>query len=211
MVFGVPPESRFFGLQKDRIGNIIVYYVDKIGHGLSLTKLLKLLYLTDEESVKKTGVPITWLDHNAWKRGPVSPDVFFEIKSLEEGIIRNEKESLDEFISVSTEDYKNKTKYTCINAKRSFDNSEFTDFELGIFDHVVSKYGNMSADKLEALTHKEGSLYDGVYKANNLEAVFKLKGSSSHPVEFFPLIKDDPIKQLAYKSAYQSLDFQQGI
>ena len=58
-------------VNKDKIGNLIVLLAGRL-KPLYHTKLIKLLYLIDEEAVKDGGIPITWLDYKAWQYGPVS-------------------------------------------------------------------------------------------------------------------------------------------
>jgi uncharacterized phage-associated protein len=64
----------------DKVGNLIIYLVDEIKRKyrqpLYITKLLKLLYIIDETSVKETGVPVTSLDYKVWRMGPVAYAVY---------------------------------------------------------------------------------------------------------------------------------------
>ena len=55
---------------RNLIGNILILLSTRC-KPLYHTKLLKLLYLIDEEATKRTGTPLTWLSYNVWQFGPV--------------------------------------------------------------------------------------------------------------------------------------------
>ena len=80
-------------------------------------------------------------------------------------------------------------------------------------DRIVSEFGKFSVEKLISYLHKEGSLWDKVVKENNLEFVFDLQGGSKsdYYVPLVDLLKGDEQKQMVYRSAYNSLDFQAKI
>lgn len=66
----------------DKIGNAIVFLAERI-KPLSKTKLLKLIYLIEEYSVRTYGLPFFNLDFTVWKLGPVSRDIFVDLSSDE--------------------------------------------------------------------------------------------------------------------------------
>lgn len=53
---GRTPYIKLSEEQIDKIGNSIIYFLQKI-EDLSKTKVLKLLYILDELSIKKSGIP----------------------------------------------------------------------------------------------------------------------------------------------------------
>ena len=77
--------------QLAKLGNAIIFLCDRI-KPLSKTKLLKLIYLIEEASIKRHGVPFFNIRFDVWKLGPVSRDLFVEITSepdlLEDYIIK---------------------------------------------------------------------------------------------------------------------------
>ncbi|MGD8781864.1 MAG: Panacea domain-containing protein [Ignavibacteria bacterium] len=195
----------FGKITNERVGNLILFLSSRIKN-ISLTKTIKLLYLIDEISVKETGVPVTWLDYKVWKLGPVPEKIYEEISS-------NEKNGctdfLDKYIRIKREfsdKYEKDCTYLLPNAK--FNDDEFSEYELGLFNRVVEKYGNLSSTELIDLLHKEGTLWDKKVKKEKLKKVFKLQdGKSNVSISFTDLINDE-LKELAYKSAYQSLEFE---
>lgn len=55
-------------MDKSKIGNLLAYISVTIPN-VNLRKLIKLVYLIDERSVKSRGLSVTWLDYYAWEKG----------------------------------------------------------------------------------------------------------------------------------------------
>src|SRR5690606_35238601 len=53
-----------------KVANIFIYFAERI-QPLSVNKAIKLVYLTDECAVRKTGAPISWLSYTAELEGPM--------------------------------------------------------------------------------------------------------------------------------------------
>ena len=138
--------------QIDKIGNSIVYLSTEI-KGISKTKLLKLLYILDEISIKKSGIPFLNLEYKVWKFGPVANDIFVELSSspsiLKEYIIRQTSKEGNNIIS----------------PKKAFEDDEFTQNEIELLEFVVDKFKYSSADDLISFTHrKESPWYNAAIK-----------------------------------------------
>ena len=129
----------------DKIGNAIIYLAEKIPN-LSKTKLLKLIFLIEETSIKKYGLPIFNLPFLVWKYGPVAKDIYVDLS--DDGVL------FDDYIST-----KQKRGNTFVSAKIGFSDDEFSDNEIKILGLVVEKFGNYTADELVAHTHREHSLW----------------------------------------------------
>src|SRR5690554_525756 len=71
---------RLSGSQIDKVGNALIYLSQKI-KPLSKTKALKLIYILDELSIKKSGIPFFNLKYKVWKFGPVSEEIFIDLSS----------------------------------------------------------------------------------------------------------------------------------
>ncbi|OQX99142.1 MAG: hypothetical protein B6I24_03420 [Bacteroidetes bacterium 4572_128] len=63
-------------MPKSKIINTIIYFSSKIKN-LYKTKLLKLIYLLDEISVKETACKFSNLEYHVWKYLPVNSDLFY--------------------------------------------------------------------------------------------------------------------------------------
>lgn len=182
---------------KELIGNLMIYIANYCGV-LYQTKLLKLLYLIDERAVERTGVPITWLEYEAWEMGLVTKDVYYSKNAYEN--------KFDKYVSFKrTED----NKYRVIPVKE-FDNGEFTAQELEIIDEVLRDYGKKKADALVSLTHKPGSLWSKTVKENNIH--FNSTNHVSDAVlDFKEIISGDNSKLTAYYSAMESIIYRKEL
>lgn len=138
----------------DKIGNAIIYLAGKIPN-LSKTKLLKLIFLIEETSIKKYGLPIFNLPFLVWKYGPVAKDIYVDLS--DDGVLFNKY--------ISTKQNGNNT---IVSAKIGFSDDEFSDNEIKILDLVVDKFGSYSAEQLVTLTHREHSLWYITAKENGV-------------------------------------------
>lgn len=170
------PYVKFSTDQLDKIGNTVIYLAERIPH-LSKTKLLKLLYILDEISIKKSGIPFLNLKYKVWKFGPVSEELFIDLSS--------EPVLLDKFI-----DRDNDGNY--IKPKVAFNDDEFSDNDIDLMDSVIDRFGNKSAKDLVSYTHrinapwhntaKEYSVLDLLEKEiiNNTEYLINMGQIVSH-------------------------------
>lgn len=183
---------------REKIGNLIVYIASKVTN-LYLTKLLKLLYIIDEESVIESGVPVTWLEYNVWKMGPVPTDIYYDLTF-------NNTECLFDFIEARPVA---KVKGIEIIAKKAFEDTEFSDFEMELIDRIITKYGHLNSKELVELLHKEDSLWHKIVKEQGLEKKFELAETNTSPfvIELSDKIKKDPYKLNLYQTVKESLQF----
>ena len=143
-------------IQLAKIGNTVVYLSDKIPY-LSKTKLLKLLYILDEMSIKKSGIPFLNLKYKVWKFGPVSEELFIDlssdIKLLKDYVRKNFNEEIG-------------TSY--LSPIAEFNDDEFSDNDIELMDFVIAKFGNKSAKDLVSHTHRKNAPWYNTAKANNV-------------------------------------------
>src|SRR6186713_76514 len=78
MPSGSKPSTELTRDQLEKVGNGIIYLAERI-KPLYKTKVLKLLYLLDEASVKEVGIPMFALEYRAWRMGPVSKEIYVDI------------------------------------------------------------------------------------------------------------------------------------
>jgi uncharacterized phage-associated protein len=135
------PYIKFNVEQLDKIGNTVIYLADRIPQ-LSKTKLLKLLYILDEISIKKSGIPILNLKYKVWKFGPVSEELFIELSS--------DSSLLEKFINRDNEG-------NHIVSKVKFNDDEFSENDIDLLNYVIEKYGNKTAKELVSYTHRVNS------------------------------------------------------
>jgi len=202
--------AMFRPLLNDKIGNIIRYFSSQVSH-LSLTKLLKLLYLTDETAMRETGSPVTWLEYRAWKNGPVPADIYQEIKHGEKMLIGNHLIALDDYIAVERKPNpwrKESEEVVYIRPKGEPDFSKFSDYETDLLNRILQDYGHRTATQLVDLLHREGSLWHQVVEKNRLGVNFELyQNTSNCIIDFSDLIEGDELLKMAAQSAFESLAF----
>lgn len=197
--------------EKEKLGNILIYLTDKLGPTY-LTKIIKLLYLLDETAVKETGVPVTWMEYKVWKRGPVPSDLYNtlrreQIVTPERGYGFHMGRWTDKYVTV--EEVKNPANESSISLTikpaADFVDDEFSDYEIELLDRVIDKYGQYSGNDLINILHEEGTLWDQIVREKNLEEIFALESDTSkHTIPFTDLISGDELKELSYKSAFDS-------
>ena len=180
---------------KDLIGNLIIYIVDfckNMSMPLYQTKLLKLLYLIDEESVRQIGSPITWLEYDIWQKGPVPAAIYFSKFP--------HTNKLEEYVSFE----ERSNKYLVVK-KKTFEDTNFSEIDLEIINDVLLKYGKKTSDELIEITHKDGSLWSKVVEEKKIR--FTLNNhTSNESIDFLQLIANDQIKQFNYLAARECLE-----
>jgi uncharacterized phage-associated protein len=146
------PYIKFNSDQLEKIGNTVVYLADRIPQ-LSKTKLLKLLYILDEISIKKSGIPILNLKYKVWKFGPVSEELFIDLSS--------ETTLLEKFINRDSEG-------SYIVSKIDFNEDEFSENDIELMNFVIDKYGSKTAKELISYTHRINSPWYNTAKENSV-------------------------------------------
>jgi len=168
--------------QIEKIGNTIVFLVENIS-SLSKTKILKLLYLLDEFSVRRNGVPFLNLDYKVWKYGPVAVDIFAELTSSPT-FLKEYIERVDD----------------TIKTKRPFRDDEFTRSDLELLE-VVKRVGNkFNANELVKITHDEQTLWYKSAKENGVldDLLQERINSTDFRINLRDLIIHDPWKLAVY-------------
>ena len=198
----------FRDILNDKIGNLVCYIAEKTPQ-LSLTKLLKLLYIIDERSIMSIGSPITWLEYKAWAEGPVAEDIYNEVKNRARIEIAGKNLNLDEFITVFRQENKErKQEEIFIKNKKASSLHEFSRVEKEIINDVLREFGKLPANRLIDILHTEGGVWDKTVRRNNLENDFINFGKKSTvTLHMSELIEHDEILMLSMKSSYESLAF----
>jgi uncharacterized phage-associated protein len=136
--------------QLDKVGNAMIFLSTEIP-GLQRTKLLKLLYILDEFSIERSGIPFFNLQYKMWRFGPVSPSIFLELKDK---LIH-----FDKYIQIESE---------YINPKLTFCDDEFSDNDIDLLYLVVEKFKNASGRELVDYTHRPHSPWRNAAERNNI-------------------------------------------
>ena len=178
-----------------------------------MTKTLKLLYILDETSIKETGSPVTWLDYKVWENGPVAIDVYNEIKHQEVFCYQGKELSLLHSIQLEKKfNTERNSEEVFLKPNGDFVKTIFNRYELNLLEMVVFKYGNWNATELINFLHEEGSLWHKMVSEHNLIDHFQQIGKiTNHSIEFSDLLENNPILQMAAKSSFEALAFQESI
>lgn len=183
-----PVYTKYSEDQISKIGNSIIYLLEKIDD-LPKTKLLKLLYILDEVSIKKSGIPFLNLHYDVWKFGPVDKDIFIEFSS--------KPNLLKKYIKrTATADGKTK-----ISKASEFCDDEFSDNEIDLLNFVISKFGKSSSKELVSYTHKKGSPWYNVAKKNSLLELLEKEeiNSTDLEIDLSVLVQHDRRKKQLFK------------
>ena len=86
--------TKYSPYQLSKIGNSIIYFSLHI-EKLSKTKLIELLNILDEVSIKRSGIPVLNLKFKTWKFGSVPEDIFIELSSEASFLKRYLKKSFE--------------------------------------------------------------------------------------------------------------------
>jgi uncharacterized phage-associated protein len=181
--------------QIEKIGNAIIFLANGMGM-LYKTKLLKLIYILDEISVSRQGIPFFDLEYKVWQAGPVSVDLYEEF---------NEHPfMLEEFIELQFDE-----KGTRIVAKKAFCDDEFSPMELDFLKEMIDTYKWVPADKLVDLVHRKDSPWYLKADENHLLDDFTNKrlNITDIPIDLSVLIKDDPQKLARFNENKEIADF----
>jgi uncharacterized phage-associated protein len=181
--------------QIDKLGNGLIYLIEKMGF-LPKTSLLKLVYILDEYSVKKRGFPMFNLQYEIWKYGPVCQDLYIEF---------NDGASfLKEYIK--SEVIENSTH---ISPVADFNDDEFSDSDIAIFDEIAAKFSGKNTKYLVDYTHQTNSLWYTTAKRNGvLEALLNEEiNATNFIIDFADLVSYDENKLAFYNNHVEFLNF----
>jgi uncharacterized phage-associated protein len=131
--------------QIEKLGNALIFLCEKrkqAGESVSKTHLLKLIFIIEEISVRKYGIPFFDLRFDVWKLGPVSKDLFYELTE--------EPTMLAEYIELDKEN-------KLVKPKRSFSDDEFSDIEMNLLEEISDRFLYCTAAELVNHTHRKHS------------------------------------------------------
>lgn len=170
-----------------KLGNTLIFMTERLG-ALSKTKLLKLVYLLQEASVRQHGLPFFAMPFMVWKFGPVAEDLFVDL-SEEQPVL------LAGYVECETRDC-----MTLVKARRAFQDDEFSDNEMALLETVTQTYRTFSAEQLVAHTHRNGSLWHQTAREQGVLTYLEqgLMNRTNFEIDFARLLTDMPQKQHIY-------------
>jgi uncharacterized phage-associated protein len=193
----------FSVVHKERVGQLINYLALKIKH-LYCTKLIKLLYIIDEESMKKNGIPISWLTYKVFEMGPVPDKLWYSIKDGNTvfGEFFNVIEIKAQFNEEKDINYR-------IEPISKEELSEFSRSEINIINDVIKDYGHRTSKQLIEYLHREESLWHMLVKANNIS--FDKNSTTTYNIDLSDLISHDKNKLDIYHDTKEEIDLLESL
>lgn len=176
---------------------VLLEYLATIMPNVQLRKLLKILYLIDEESVKSRAIPVTWLDYYAWKKGPVAPEIY-EMKNG----------AFSDYVTCVVGD-DGKWHVSSIKTAPYLidkDMEIMSDYERQIIDRVLLQYMHKSADELTEETHMRDSLWSQVVEENKID--FSDNSKSEYIVDLNRINDNDASLKEIYADAMDVMQMQ---
>ena len=178
-----------YTVNKEKNGVLLAYLAERIPN-ITLRKLLKLVYLTDEKFTIERGFPLTWFSYFAWKKGPVAPEVY-DVKNG----------SFAEYVQCHRNN-EDKCEVSPVSGILTQDRLNlYSQYEMDMIDKIISTYGFMSADELTDITHLDDTLWSKVVNENNL--TFSDSGRSDCEIHLNRLIEGDEEKEEVFEDALE--------
>lgn len=154
----------------DKVGNAVIYLANNIDNP-SKTKILKLLYILDEFSIKKSGIPFFNLKYQVWKYGPVEPDFFADLSSCPTLLGPYIKKGLNKF------------EHEIILPNKEFCDDEFTANEVDMLEYVAKMFKQATTNQLKSYTHRENSPWYNTALKNNVLVLLESEQINTTPFE----------------------------
>jgi len=136
-----------------KIAQMSAFFAERQGGTINILKLVKLLYLSDRESMTRHGIPISFDYAYAMDNGPMLSQALDFIN----GIIpdKSDMAKWEEWFSSRTENHQ-------IKLIRDFgrdDLDEISEADLGVLEAVWKSFGHMDQWELVDYTHNNCSEY----------------------------------------------------
>lgn len=183
--------------QIEKLGNAIIYLCQKLSPftQVSKTHILKLVFILEEVSVKKFGLPFFGLRYDVWKLGPVSKDLYIELTE--------EPSFLAGFIEKETIDGK-----TLIKPKREFSDDEFSDNDIALLEQVTDRFKLCTATELINFTHRKESPWFITAQQHGLVEILESgqMNATNIEIDLAMLIADEEDKLTLYKAHNEFLN-----
>lgn len=181
--------------QIDKIGNSIIFFSKDMGD-LTKTKILKLLFLLEEASIKKYGHPFFGIDFQIWKLGPVVKDIYIDLS--EEHL-----ELLSDYIK------RDETNSSVFTGKADFNDDEFSDNDIHLLKTISDFAKDKSASVLVKHTHSPNSLWRKSAINNGvLELLEKeLTNNTEFNIDFSLLFENNPDLLEQFEQVKENLEF----
>jgi uncharacterized phage-associated protein len=181
--------------QVQKLGNSLIYLANNVGE-LSKTKILKLLFLLEESSVKRFGYPFFGLSFQIWKLGPVLKEVYIDLSEDSPNLLRD-------FIERAPYDNK------IYIAKGAFNDDHFSDNDIYLLEKIKDFARHKTAKDLISHTHEDNSLWRKSAIKNGTPQQLESAdvNSTEFEIDFSLLFDNDEELKERYLESLESLEF----
>jgi uncharacterized phage-associated protein len=181
--------------QIDKLGNTLLYLSNHVGD-FSKTKALKLLFLLEEKSVQRFGVPFFGFDFKVWQYGPVNEFAFDELSAEKFNL-------LADYIKYSDADP------VMLEAARDFNDDEFSENDIFIMEEVIQLARHRTAKELVNITHSKDSLWRIAAIENEVYDLFLQKKLTKTEIviDFSKLLEQDLFLKERYENSLEYIKF----
>ncbi len=130
---------------REKLINMMIFFLKKTKY-CGKTKLFKLLSFADFEHFRQTGKSISGLTYSAYPLGPVSRELFLEMK--------NPPKDLNSSIYIpSKKELDNDEEYFGLIPQKRFEDKYFTDREIEILEKIVYIYKEVLSEDISKISH----------------------------------------------------------
>jgi len=144
------PKSR----QREKLLNALVY-ISQNTERRSKTKYFKLLYYLDFLHYQRIGRSVTGLEYYAYEQGPVPEMLLWEWEKPNADFLNHlVKEQIP---------YSNGKVAHALQARKKFDSSVFSRFELQLLSDLCSKHSRDTAEEMSDYSHFQTGPWDEVW------------------------------------------------
>ena len=181
--------------QLQKLGNTLIYLAKNVGE-LSKTKILKLLFLLEESSVKRFGYPFFGLNFQIWKLGPVLKEVYIDLSEDSPNLLKD---------FIEKDQFNNKLYL----AKGEFNDDQFSDNDIYLLEKIKDFARHKTARDLIDYTHEENSLWRKSAIKNGIlqELESSEVNSTEHVIDFSLLFENDEQLRERYLESLENLEF----
>lgn len=181
--------------QLEKLGNTLIFICQNIEFA-SKTHLLKFVFIIEEFSIRKFGIPFFNLKFETWKLGPVSPDLYVELTD-EPNLLANYIER-----KLIRDNY-------CIVPKKEFSDDEFNDDEIKLLNEVVERFRYCTTKELINFTHRKNTpWYNTALKNGVLDQLENGEiNTTDYEIDLAEIIQDEKEKLNTYNHYKEFLQF----
>jgi uncharacterized phage-associated protein len=178
--------------QIEKLGNALVYLAKSVSE-FNKTKILKILFLLEESSIKKYGYPFFGFDFQIWKYGPVLKDVYIDLSEDEPQLLKG-------YLTKVVDGYKPAVE---------FKDDEFSENDIDLMDKIIEFARHKTSSDLVKYTHDVNSLWRksaiayGILEELESENI----NSTDKTIDFSLLFEENDFRKARYESALENLHF----